>query len=426
MKFIFVEPYDRGGLVHYTHDLANATADLGHQVKFYASANIEIAEARRSYDLVPRFNIDRSDRELLGASGASNRFRRLKRRLRGLRDFLSQYSKLAMELKRQNPDYVVVGTIFRYPAMALFVRYLDRQGIRVLQICHEFQNRTGAGGLITTVLKRANRFGYGAMHRIYFLSSHLRNEFAATHSEVDPNRLCVIPIGNGRLFEELATEQARDEVLTAFGIAPDRPYLLFYGRIREDKGVLDLVEAFARLQKRYPLPHALVFLGAGPAELLTEIKRIAHNNGLDSAVSVCNGYYETSKLWPIVQSAAVTIFPYRSGSQSAALQVALYAGRPIVASDVGGIPEVIQEAENGLLFPAGDTKALEDVLHRLLIDEELSDRIARGAAHSAQTEHSWRNVASSLVSQLGDQAECFDSLPSTGDSCRQVSEEAHG
>jgi glycosyltransferase involved in cell wall biosynthesis len=63
---------------------------------------------------------------------------------------------------------------------------------------------------------------------------------------------------------------------------------------------------------------------------------------------------------------------------------ALAVGTPVVATAVGGVPEVVHDGENGLLVPAGDAHALASALRRLLDDDELRDRLAAGAKPSVE------------------------------------------
>lgn len=398
LRIAFVEFNERGGLVHYTHELCNCLSEAGHDVTFVAAADMELANANRTYRLDPVFSINRSDRSLLGSRSFANRMRRAAHRGRSLVSFLHQYGNVVRQIRRQDVDYVVVGTIFRYPLMAVFLEVLARSGIRVVQICHEFENRTGAGGAVTKLLMRLNRRGYQTMYRIFFLSEHLRRAFAAEHPEIDEARLRVLPVGNGRLFEEFASPDADSVVRERVGIGGDSPYVLFYGRIREDKGVLDLVRAFPALDPEFDQCR-LVLLGEAPEDLLAQLRELVSELAIEDRVVIATGYYEMEDLWSVVKNASVTVFPYRSGSQSAALQVAMYGGRPIIASRVGGLPEVIRDNENGLLFDAGDEDGLARCLNEAL-QPDVAAKIGSAAAESARTTHAWAVVAECLLDGL--------------------------
>lgn len=400
LRIAFVDSNERGGLVHYTHELCNCLSEAGHAVTFLSAKSMELSGAKRTYALKRVFDIDRPDRLLLGRSSPRDRLLRVGHRARSLASFAYQHSRVLRHLIGDPPDVVVVGTIFRYPLMGTFVEVLARRGIKVVQVCHEFQNRTGAGGRLTDLLIRMNRRGYRSMHRIFFLSRHLSESFAKAHPEVDPKRLKVLPVGNGRLFEELASTDSDHDVLRRLQIDPEMPFLLFYGRIREDKGVLDLVEAFAILGSEFQR-YQLVLLGESPANLTATIRDLITQHDLGDRVIFNTGYYDMADLWAAVRNAAVTVFPYRSGSQSAALQVAMFAGSPIVASTVGGLPEVVHDGVNGLLCDPADAESLAHSL-RAMLDAEVATRLGEGAAAAARSTHAWSRIAERLVAQLND------------------------
>ena len=82
---------------------------------------------------------------------------------------------------------------------------------------------------------------------------------------------------------------------------------------------------------------------------------------------------------------------------------ALAAGTPVVATAVGGVPEVVREGENGLLVAAGDVEAIAGALARLLGDDALRERLAAGAAPSVE-ELSEPRILSRIVAEIEEAA----------------------
>ena len=85
---------------------------------------------------------------------------------------------------------------------------------------------------------------------------------------------------------------------------------------------------------------------------------------------------EISELF--LESFAV-ILPYLDGTQSGVAAMALGFGRPVVATAVGSIPELVRNEENGLLVPPSDAVALTEAIERLLTDKDLWEQLAAGA-----------------------------------------------
>lgn len=142
------------------------------------------------------------------------------------------------------------------------------------------------------------------------------------------------------------------------------PYLLFFGRLSKEKGVLTLVRAFARALPAMPAGWRLLLAGEGPQRGEIEALLASLGEGARGRVELL-GYRSGDELQRLVGGARFTVMPSEwyenmpySGMES------LAAGTPIVGSDMGGIPELIVEGETGWLFPAGDERALADALRR--------------------------------------------------------------
>jgi glycosyltransferase involved in cell wall biosynthesis len=91
--------------------------------------------------------------------------------------------------------------------------------------------------------------------------------------------------------------------------------------------------------------------------------------------------------------ARVVVTPYRRASQSGVVHLAYTFDRPVVASAVGDIPDVVDDGATGLLVPPDDPAALADALVRLLTDAEEADRMGAAGARWLAREASWERVA---------------------------------
>src|SRR5439155_6607175 len=136
----------------------------------------------------------------------------------------------------------------------------------------------------------------------------------------------------------------------------DPPHVLFVGRLSEEKGVLELIEAARDLP--------LVVVGDGP---------------LRDRVPGALGFVAPAELPGYLDRAAVVVCPsHREGYGVVARQAMAHA-RPLVATAVGGLAEAVVPGETGVLVPPGDVAALRVALERLLQDEELRRRLGAAA-----------------------------------------------
>jgi glycosyltransferase involved in cell wall biosynthesis len=89
----------------------------------------------------------------------------------------------------------------------------------------------------------------------------------------------------------------------------------------------------------------------------------------------------------------VVVLPYRSATQSGIAHLAFSFGRPVVATMVGGLSEVVEHERTGLLVPPEDPHALAAAIERLISDAELRARLGEQAAHLSETRYGWNRVA---------------------------------
>jgi len=163
----------------------------------------------------------------------------------------------------------------------------------------------------------------------------------------------------------------------ALGIAPGELLLLCVARLEPQKGHAVLLEAMAQLLPATP-PLRLVCLGEG--RLAGALRAQAAKLGLGARV-LFPGFCPNVATWLSV--ADIFVLPsFYEGLPLSAMEAAA-AGCPIVATDVDGTPEVVEDGGNGLLVPAGDSRSLSQALLRLIADPELRRRFSESGRQRA-------------------------------------------
>jgi glycosyltransferase involved in cell wall biosynthesis len=95
----------------------------------------------------------------------------------------------------------------------------------------------------------------------------------------------------------------------------------------------------------------------------------------------------------LFQEASIVALPYVEASQSAVLAIAQAFGKPVVATAVGGIPEVVEHGETGYLVPPRDSYSLAEAIVTLLQDPGLRQEMGHKALQKAESELSWPHIA---------------------------------
>lgn len=185
-------------------------------------------------------------------------------------------------------------------------------------------------------------------------------------------------------------EQAEPEVRA-------RPYVLGIGRHVPQKGLDVLIDAFAR--SRASATHELVVAGDGPER--AGLERLAA--GTCATISFV-GRTDRQRTAALFRGAALFVLPSRHEPMGIVNVEAMAAGAPIVATNVGGVPELIADGETGLLAPPDDVEALAAAIDRVLDDTALAARLAHNGRSAAQR-FDWRSITDQYEA-VYDQAMC--------------------
>src|SRR5690349_1336451 len=162
-----------------------------------------------------------------------------------------------------------------------------------------------------------------------------------------------------------------------------RPNLvLFLGHLEAEKGIYDLLEAVAKVRAAVP---DLRLVCAGDGDRIG-VAHYAERLGIADAVKF-TGWVGPSGKRALLEHAAVFALPAYDAALPVSLIEAMSAGVPVVASPVGGIPEVVADGASGFLVAPGDKGALERALRRLLIERTLAARMGAAARETARARY---------------------------------------
>lgn len=229
------------------------------------------------------------------------------------------------------------------------------------------------------------RVAVTAASAVVAVSEAMRADLASVYPDIPAERQWVIR--NGIDSEEYQADAATD-VLAGYGIDPTRPYVVFVGRITRQKGLPVLLRAAAMLD-----PTAQLVVCAGQPdtpELLAEVTALVE--GLDRVIWIPKMLAKREVI-QLLSHATVFACPSLYEPLGIVNLEAMACGTAVVASEVGGIPEVVADGVTGLLVPPDNHEALAAALNELIRDPSRARSMGQAGRERAVTEFSWTTIA---------------------------------
>ncbi|UXY31298.1 glycogen synthase [Streptomyces sp. HUAS TT20] len=247
----------------------------------------------------------------------------------------------------------------------------------------------------------AERTAIEAADAVIAVSAAMREDVLGCYPALDPARVHVVHNG---IDTTLYRPDHGTDVLTRVGLDPDRPYVLFVGRITRQKGVPHLLRAVRHID-----PAAQIVLCAGAPDT-PEVDR-EFRDLFQELSRVREGVHWIPQMLPradviqLLTHAAVFACPSVYEPLGIVNLEAMACGTPVVASRVGGIPEVVEDGVTGLLVPvhkegedAGEFEAgLARALDAVVGDRETARRMGEAGRERAVGEFGWDTVARRTV-----------------------------
>src|SRR6267143_4902682 len=170
------------------------------------------------------------------------------------------------------------------------------------------------------------------------------------------------------------------EGLGSTEVQEEENLILFFGRIWEYKGLEYLIRAEPLISARVPNVRILI---AGQGE---DFSRYTEMMVHPDRFIIYNEYISEERAAEYFQRASVVVLPYIEASQSGVIPMAYSAGKPVVATTVGGLPEMVEHGYTGYLVSPRDARQLAEALTRLLLDKPLCRQMSMNGKRKIEAE----------------------------------------
>lgn len=313
-------------------------------------------------------------------------------------------------VRKERPDAALVQNVFPLISPSLYY-VLHRLQVPIVQLVYNYRFLCANGVLFTQgrVCERCIKGSFlnAVLHRCYKRSWLLSGLYAATialHRHLG---------GFGRMISAYVTpdlflraklaeggyqQDRMFPVLNPFDVFQYRPvfghegYFVYFGRIVREKGIFTLLEAMATSPEC-----KLVVVGDG--EAAEEAKALVAKRGL-AGVSFAGPKYGAD-LIPILNGARAVIVPTEWYDNSPLVVHQSFAlGKPVIASNIDGIPEIVKDGDTGLLFEPGNHQQLAEQMARLESDDSFREALGRNARRMAEHYFTAARRYQSLISVI--------------------------
>lgn len=271
-------------------------------------------------------------------------------------------------------NYDVINLVGQFP----WIIYIDKglQGEKLVHTIHEVGSHQDGNSTTPYIEYLIN-----TKAKIIFHSHSTLNRF----KQIPNANYCdtaVIPFGEF-LTNRLYFSSVQHPNI---GLKKNNMTFLFYGYLKPYKGLDMLKETFCRV-KEVSNNFALIIAGAGTDPNLDFFKS-------QSNCKVMNHFLTDEEMLQLNEISDVVLLPYKSASQSGIIPVSFMFGNPVIATNVGAMPEYIKNGENGIIVPKNDANAFADAMLKLLRDDFLSEHLRQGAKKFGHGDKfDWNNIA---------------------------------
>jgi starch synthase len=242
---------------------------------------------------------------------------------------------------------------------------------------------------------------YGAADRIIAVSHGMRADVLDCYPHVDPEKVDVVHNG---IDTQLYQPDANTDLIEAVGVAPSRPYVLFVGRITRQKGIAHLLKAAKLMAPDIPL--VLCASSADTPELGAEVEAgvasLIESKGAENMLWI-NEHLSRAHLVQLLTHAGVFACPSVYEPLGIVNLEAMACETAVVASDVGGIPEVVVPGQTGLLGhydesdPTGFEAAVAAGLNEVMSDPARAAAMGKAGRARAVDQFGWDKIAKITV-----------------------------
>jgi glycosyltransferase involved in cell wall biosynthesis len=402
IKVTIVEQRGEGGMIHYAYQLCTAMSKVGAEVTLITTPSYELDDLPHNFRVEKIMKLWPQIDPLLYTQ-PKNFVEALWRKLfwgvrRGFRAIrlVTEWARVSYHLIRTSPDIVQFGELENTVEIP-FIIIMGKMGLKLSQICHEFEKRETTKSLVKTINNKISLYIYRTFSAIFVHGGENRRLFLSLFN-VPENHVHSIHHGNEQIFSTPPnTKQIQEQLRQQYGIINNEQVVVFFGNLTPSKGIPDLIRSFEYVKAK--LGTAKLVIAGMPSKLvnMNEFKDLVKELQLEDVIFFDSRYIPMDEIEPLMQIANVVVFPYRNISQSGALQVAYAFGKPVIATNTGGFPDSVDDGKSGYLVPTESPVQLAEAIIKIISNPVLAKEMGSYSKHLSETRFAWEPIAEEIL-----------------------------
>ncbi len=381
MKILLVNKFHwyKGGSEKYYFELAELLKENGHEVAFFSMNNEKNIKTGEKEYFVDEIDLNTGSK------------------LKALDVIYSKanYKKMKEALEDFKPDIVHINN-FQRQLSASIIKAIKEENIPIVFTAHDVQAICPAitmmdndknicekcmhGKYMNCIKKKCNKGStlksiIGALEGYYYRIKKIytkKIDYIITPSEFYKTKLIEDGMPKNKIEAIPNFVELKDYNLETI----DEGYALYFGRLSKEKGILNLINAFSKLKKGI-----LYIAGEGPEK--ETIESIIKDNKLENRVKLL-GFLNSDQMKETIRKCKFVVVPsiwYENCPYSVMETLAI--GKPVIGSNIGGIPELVKENRNGLIYQYDDIYDLTNKMKVLFEDRRLIELFGKNAKDDA-------------------------------------------
>jgi len=358
------------GVFDYSIALTNALSKY-HQIDFYCS----------------KYHLEKGDSSILDVIKDKVKIHCYGNyRIRDIRN-ISEYYKLCRNIKNKHYD-IIHFQEYGPPWMVLFWRAYIK--CPLVMTVHDPYQHPGIPFSKKVYQDIMQRIFIHKAKKIIVHSNLLKEQFLERYHRKTNEDVVIIPIGDFAIFEHWDKNSKSNKEMS-----PTKN-ILFFGTVRPNKGLVYLLKS-ERFIRNHINDYMIIIAGR-----CDEFVKYKKNIDPGAKIKIINEYIPNKEVHKYFRNASVVVLPYLSATQTGIIPLAYSFGKPVIATNVGAIPEIVEDGKTGYLIEPRNERALADAIIRLISDDNLIKKMSANALLYCKKNLSWNSIAKKTIKLYND------------------------